>query len=282
MNLSKAVVTAANPAQGSLALQRLVDRDGEEKSALQVILEEIASAGIDDVCVVIPPGDQQRLQQAAGVLGERLTFVEQNAPRGYGDAVYRARDFVGAEPFLHLVGDHLYLSRTATSCARQLVDAARAERCAVTAVQQTRENLLPYFGAVGARRLPQRADLYEIAAVMEKPTPTQAERQLRTSGLRSGFYLCVFGMHVLTPLVMELLEESLESTPKGERVDLTPTLNELSRRERYLALEVNGVRHDIGVKYGLFRAQLAHALGGRDRNQVLTDLVQLLADDRNP
>ena len=151
----------------------------------------------------------------------------------------------------------------------------------MTAVQQTRENLLPYFGAVGARRLAQRADLYEVAAVLEKPTPTQAEQRLRTAGLRTGHYLCVFGMHVLTPLALELLEESVDAAAAEERVSLAPALSELARRERYLALEIDGTRHDIGVKYGLLRAQLAHALCGRDRDLVLTELVHLLADDRN-
>ena len=65
-------------------------------------------------------------------------------------------EFVGDEPFLHLVSDHLYLSREQRRCAQQLVDVAAAENAAVSAVQATRESLLPYYGAVGGKGVPNR------------------------------------------------------------------------------------------------------------------------------
>jgi UTP--glucose-1-phosphate uridylyltransferase len=282
MHISRAVVTAANPAQRSLPLQRLVDRDGHEKSALQLIIEEIASSGIKEICLVVMPEDQPRFLQAAGSHADFLTFVNQDEPRGYGDALLRAREFVGQDPFLHLVGDHLYLSRGTTRCAQQLVEIAQTHQCAVSAVQQTRETELSSFGAVAGRRVPQHGKLYEVTSVLEKPTPTQAEQQLVTAGLRSGYYLCVFGMHVLTPQFMDLLDETLSDAPAGARLTLSPALAELAQRERYLALEVDGSRHDIGGKYGLLNAQLAHALCGRDRDLILTQLLQLLADQSAP
>ena len=214
----------------------------------------------------------------SGDLAERLVFVKQAQPRGYGDALYGAKDFVGDETFLHLVGDHLYLSRTEQSCARQLVEVARTENCSVSAVQQTRENRLPYFGAIGGRRLPQSSRLYEVTTVLEKPTPTLAEQELVMAGLRTGYYLCVFGMHVLTPVIMDLLREQLERASATDKVPLSPALAQLAKRERYLAMELEGTRYDIGVKYGLLIAQLAHCLSGRDRDLILTELVQLLAD----
>jgi UTP--glucose-1-phosphate uridylyltransferase len=56
---------------------------------------------------------------------------------------------------------------------------------------------------------PDAKDFFEIAEVVEKPTPTEAEQRLIVPGLRAGHYLCFFGMHVLTPLVMELLAEDV-------------------------------------------------------------------------
>jgi UTP--glucose-1-phosphate uridylyltransferase len=129
---------------------------------------------------------------------------------------------------------------------------------------------------VGGRRIPGRADLYGIERVIEKPTPTLAEQELMVPGLRVGHYLCFFGLHVLTPAVMEILAEQLAAQP-GERLQLSPALNELARRERYLALSNLGRRYDVGVKYGLLTAQLALALSGGDRDDVLTSLVELLA-----
>ena len=120
-----------------------------------------------------------------------------------------------------------------------------------------------------------KQDLYRIQKVIEKPTPTEAEQELGISGLRAGHYLCFFGMHVLTPALMDVLARNFaEST---QEVTLSDALSELAGREQYLALEQSSRRYDIGAKYGLFRAQLALALDGEERNAVLAQLLELVA-----
>jgi UTP--glucose-1-phosphate uridylyltransferase len=275
VDIKKAIITAAGKSQRTLPLQTLVDRDGTTKTALRIVIEEILSAGIEEICVVVCPGDQAPYSTAAGGKGGRLHFVEQTTPRGYGHAVFCARDFVGREPFLLLVGDHLYVSGGAKRCAEQLAAIASAENCAVSAVQATHESKLPYYGAVGGHLAPGRSGLYEIAQVIEKPTPTEAEQRLIVPGLRAGHYLCFFGMHVFTPAVMDLLAEQMKSSSPA--VHLSSALARLAERERYLACELSGRRYDIGVKYGLLTAQLALALDGQDRDEVLGGLVELLA-----
>jgi UTP--glucose-1-phosphate uridylyltransferase len=275
MKILKAVITAAGPDQNRLPLQRFVDLNGAEKSALQILSEELAAAGVEEICVVVRGGDEPAYREAAGEFTGMLTFVEQREPRGYGDALYCAADFVHDEPFVHLVSDHLYISSESRRCAEQLVQAACRENCPVSAVQATRENMLPYYGAVGGRRVA-AAQLYEIENVLEKPTPTEAEQKLLVPGLRAGHYLCLFGMHVLTPTVMEILGEAVKANRNGP-VLLSPTLGKLALRERYLALQVNGTRYNIGVRYGMLTAQLALALAGIDREEILARLVELLA-----
>ncbi len=76
---------------------------------------------------------------------------------------------------------------------------------------------------------------------------------------------------------MDLLGEALREADGRHGVPLTPSLARLASRERYLAYELAGTRYDIGVKYGLLSAQLALALSGRDRDEVLSMLVELLA-----
>jgi UTP--glucose-1-phosphate uridylyltransferase len=245
-------------------------------------VEEAVDAGVEQIGIVIRPGDAEAYGQAVGEHRSRITFVEQDNPRGYGDAILRARDFVAGEPFLHLVGDHLYISDAANSCAKQLVDIAMNEKCAVSAVQPTRENKLPYFGTVGANRIAGRHDLFQIERMIEKPTPTQAEQDLVVAGLRSGYYLCLFGMHVLTPAVMDVLYELLQANRNGTSVTLTDALTLLAQRERMLAYETDGRRFNIGEKYGLLVAQLAVALTGGDRDEILTELVELLASQPSP
>jgi len=277
VHVSKAVITAAGRDQRTLPVQTLIDRDGREKSVLRILVEEALSAGVDEVAVVVAPGDEDPYGAVLGDHRGRVTFVRQEVPRGYGHAVLCAREFVGDAPFLHLVGDHLYVSREQGSCARQLVAVAEAEVCAVSAVQATRETLLPYYGTVGGRRVSGRRDLYLIERVAEKPTPTEAELHLVVPGLRMGHYLCFFGMHVLTPSVMEILGELLAEQENVHGLTLSAALNVLAQREKYLALEERAQRFDVGVKYGLLIAQLALALNGRDRDLLLTRLLELLA-----
>lgn len=276
MEIKRAIITAAGATQRTLPLQALVDRDGQTKAALRILVEEVFSSGIEEICVVVSPGDQAAYAAAAGPFGSRLRFVEQGEPLGYGHAVFRARDFTSGEPFLLLVGDHLYVSGSQKRSAQQLVEMAAAENCAVSAVQATYESKLPYYGAVGGHLAAGRKGLYEVSEVLEKPTPTEAEQRLIVPGLRAGHYLCFFGMHVLTPAVMELLAE--EAGPNGTRAtSFSKAMAGLARRERYLAFEVQARRYDIGVKYGLLTAQLALALDGGDRDEVLAGLVELLA-----
>jgi len=273
----KAVITAAGRSQRNLPLQTLVDRDGQTKTALTILLEEVLHAGIEEIGVVISPGDQKAFAVAAGEHVQRVQFIEQPAPLGYGHAVSCAHAFTDGEPFLLLVGDHLYVSKDQASCARQLIDIASAEACAVSAVQATHESKLPFYGAVGARRLPGRTALYQVDRVLEKPTPTVAEQKLIVAGLRAGHYLCFFGMHVLTPGVMTVLRELVTAAGEKGGVHLSTALATVAERERYLACELKGRRYDIGVPYGLLTAQLALALSGKDRDEVLTHLVELLA-----
>lgn len=276
VKITKAVITAASRQQRHLPLQTLVDRDGQPKSALAIILEEVELAGIEEIAVVVAPGDLSAYLAAAGTHAVRLTFIEQVEPLGYAHAVVCASSFVQSAPFLLLVGDHLYISRCEKGCAQQLVELASAENCTVSAVQATHESKLPYYGAVGGKRLSSSAGLYEVSDVLEKPTPTQAEQLLLVPGLRAGRYLCFFGMHVLTPGAMELLISMVAEAPTGKQ-PLSPALAELARRERYLALQIEGRRYDIGAKYGLLTAQLALALEGSDRDEVLSSMLELIA-----
>lgn len=277
MDIRKAVITAAGKAQRMLPLQTLVDRDGNQKTALQIIIDEVLQAGIDQICVVVCPGDQPAYINAAGAHSKRLEFIEQTAPLGYGHAVWSANRFVGKAPFLLLVGDHLYVSRSDKRCAQQLVEVAAAENGAVSAVQATHESKLPFYGAVGGRLVTGRKGLFEISEVIEKPTPTEAEQRLIVPGLRAGHYLCFFGMHVLTPTVMDILADEVAKRGDKGGVSLSVALAKLATRERYLACELQGRRYDIGLKYGLLTAQLALALDGQDREEVLSGLVELLA-----
>ena len=307
MRITKAVITAAGrgarqyPAFDTVqkAMMPLVDRDGLTKPVLQIIAEEALESGIEEVCIVAAPGDEEVYRRhfrtyaaniraaykgvdwaeeqarRMGDLAQRLVFAVQDEPLGYGHAVWSARDFVAGQPCLLLLGDHLYISREARRCAKQLIELAEAEQAAASAVQATREHLIGQYGTIGGRRIHDRHDVYAIDEILEKPTPTLAELRLQVPGLRSGHYLCFFGMHVLTPIVFDFLGDIIAADRRElGSIQLTTALNELARHERYLALETRGARHNLGVKFGAIEAQIALSLAGVDRDRMLTTLLE--------
>lgn len=277
MEVQKALITAAADDQRTLPLQSLVDRDGETRTALCILIAEVLSAGIESIGVVINPDDQAAYRAAAGDYADRVVFIGQEQALGYAHAIHCGAAFTAEEPFLLLVGDHLYISGTDRSCAQQLVQIARAENCAVSAVQATHESKLPFYGAVGGHLVDAAQRTYQIENVLEKPTPTEAEQKLIVPGLRAGYYLCFFGMHVLTPGVQDELARHLASSEDPRSINLRQALAKLATTERYLAAELDGRRYDFGVKFGLLTAQLALSLSGPDRDEVLSNLVELLA-----
>ncbi len=309
VRITRAIITAAGrgarqyPASDPVqkAMLPVVDRDGLTKPVLQIIVEEALESGVEDVCVVVAPGDEVlyraqfrgyadnlrsaynghdwAIQQASQVeeLEQRLRFTVQPQPEGYGHAVWQARDFAAGQPVLLLLSDHLYVSTETRRCARQLIDLATAEDCAASAVQATREHLIHQYGTLTGRRLQGRPDVHVINEIIEKPNPTLAELKLQTPGLRSGHYLCFFGIHVLTPLVFDLLDDMVKGQVRElGQIQLTTALNTLARRERYLALETRGCRYNLGVKFGVVEAQIALAMAGADRERMLSLLLELV------
>lgn len=272
MKVRKALITAAGPRQRRLPLQSLTDRSGATQPALAIILAEMFDAGIEQVGLVLAPGDRSAYESLLAPFSARLTYLEQAEPRGYADAVACGHAFVGTEPFLLQVSDHLYVSRAERSCTRQLLDIAEERACAVSAVQATHESLLRFYGTVAGTLVPGHRGLYQIENVIEKPTPTAAEQQCIVPGLRSGHYLCFFGMHVFPHTLFDLLDKAPGST-------LTPALARLAQRESYLAAEVAGLRADLEAPFGLLRAQLALGLHSTAREEVLAVIAEELLRD---
>lgn len=314
----KAVVTAAGrgtrqyPASSAVQKEMfpLVDRDGLSKPVLQIIGEEAVAAGVEEICIVTGPGDEhvyrdyfQRMNQddlrafrgkdwailqseKLQEFGERLTFVPQQSPEGYGHAVYQAREFVGDEPFLLMLGDHIYISadRGGANCAKQLIDRYHAAgRQVMTAVQMTPGKLLHLFGTLQCELLDPLQGLYQVDAIYEKPTEEYAAAHLRTSGLPPGSYLCHFGLHVFPAAIFDALEYHLANNlrEKGE-FQLTNAQEYLRAKllapGEYAACTIDGQRFDTGIPYGVMESQIALALAGVHRAEIVEAIARLLAE----
>ncbi len=311
MKVRKAVITAAGrgtrqyPASTTVQKEMfpLVDVDGLTKPTIQIIAEEAFAAGIEEVCIVTAPGDDEMyhrhfrgltddllpafrgkewaLHESAQLarMERALTYVAQPSPEGYGHAVFSAREWVGDEPFLLLLGDHVYLTRDPAGrrCARQGGAVFGQVGQTVSAVKRTPERQLGLFGAVRGEPLAETPGLYAVTTLIEKPSVERARRELRTPGLRADEYLCFFGMSVFSPAIFDCLGYLIahDLRERGE-FQLTSAQALLAEREPYLAFEALGDRYDMGVPAGLVETQLALALHSPLRDELLTALDQLL------
>jgi UTP--glucose-1-phosphate uridylyltransferase len=318
MNIKKAIITAAArgerlyPVSDTVqkAMLPIVDADGINKPIIQIIAEEAFSSGVEEICIICAPGDEKRylenfqsLQstllkafkqhewaqiQAAGIknLLERISFKIQEIPRGYGDAVYLAKEFIKEEPFLLLLGDYLYVSDNKKKrCSQQLIELANIEDCSVSAVNPTIEHQINKYGTLTGKSILKYSGVYQIEKIIEKPSVSLAELELQTSGLRAGYYLCFFGMHVFKPVIFDYLKKAIEINKNSNATTLlTPSQQELADTEKYLALEMKGSRYDTSKKLGLMQAQIALGLAGSIKNEVLSTIIHILSESemRNP
>ena len=275
----KAVITAAGKNHRHLPLQTISDAAGQPVSILLMQLRELRAAKMDTVGVVINAGDEALMRDAAGELADFIELIPQVGGEGYGHAICCAQDFVGNEPFLLSIADHLFVSDLPDrNCFEQVIDAAGQLNASVSAVQPTRESQIHRFGTVGGDRVEGEAHLLRVSEVIEKPTPTLAEQKLMVSGLRAGQYLAFFGLHVLQPSIFEHLTRLMDAAAAPQSVTLTDAVNQLLSEEDYFALQVQGRRFDLEAPFGLLHGQLALALKSDAREQILADLIQLVAD----
>lgn len=308
----KAVITAAGRGTrqypASAAVQKelfpLVDRDGLTKPVIQIIGEELLDSGIEEICIVTQPGEEKIYRdyfrrmtdeevrayrgkdwailesEKLGAFGERLHFAEQKTPEGFGHAVYQARAFVGDEPFVLMLGDHIYISNVKDRCTAQLVRVFESYRAdAVTGVQPTLEKLLHLFGVIRGAPIDPSKGVYKAELIVEKPSVELAREKLVTPGLPAGNYLAHFGIHVFSPQIFDALEHLIVNNIRRNNEFQLTDAQELMRQrvDKYWAVVVDGQRYDTGIPYGLMETQLALALNGVHRVEICEAIARILA-----
>jgi len=308
----KAVITAAGQGTrqypASTAMQKemfpLVDRDGLTKPVIQIIGEEAIDSGIEEICIITQPGegklyrdyfrrlDDQMVKafrgkdwailesEKLGAFGERLSFAEQHTPEGFGHAVYQAKDFVGDEPFLLLLGDHIYISDIKDRCARQLIRVFEHYMLdAVTGVQPTVERLLHLFGVLKGEPIDPNQGIYKAELIMEKPSIDVAREKMVTPGLPAGNYLAHFGMYVFSPQIFDSIEYLIKNNIREKNeIQLTAAQEHMRQNvSKYWAVVSQGQRYDTGIPYGLMETQLALALNGIHRTEICEAIARILA-----
>ncbi len=248
----------------------IVDRDGIAKPAILLIIEEALEAGIEEVIVIVQEGDLADFQSFFTVqvsienynklprqfqayarrlleIGRQVSFVVQRNQEGFGHAVYSAREAVGDEPFLLMLGDHIYRSDGEKSCARQLIEAYQQHGASVIGLRRTPEDAIANFGTVAGVWIDDQRVL-NVTEFAEKPTIDYARSNLHVPGLPEDEYLTVFGQYIIKPKIFDYLEEHIEHNvrERGE-FQLTSALDRLRQEDGFLGLMIDGQRYDIGL-----------------------------------
>lgn len=274
----KAVIPAAGfgtrmfPATKAVKKELLpiIDRTGRAKPIILAIVEEALSAGIEEVGIVVqkgsrtffedffkaPPSPQlfQKLSQPnqdyskyLQDLGQKVTILTQDVQEGFGHAVFCAREWTNNEPFLLLLGDHIYASATESSCARQLLDIYSQVQQSAIGLRVTASDVIHHYGcAAGVWQQPD--SLLAVTQLYEKPDIEYARQHLRVAGMADNLFLSFFGMYVLEPKIFDCLAEHIDGNfrEKGE-FQLTSCLDKLRQSEGMAGYVVQGRCFDTGL-----------------------------------
>jgi len=247
----------------------VIDRDGIAKPVILVVVEEALSSGIDEIVIVVQkeeferyhsffntqvsienfvklPNRYQEYAERLLEIGKQIHLVEQPSQDGFGHAVFCSRETVGDEPFLLMLGDHIYQSHTERLCSRQMIEAFRKFNTSVVGLYETPKEYISSFGTVGGY-WSQEGSILNVTEFAEKPTIDYAENQLHVAGMPDDKYLSLFGQYLLTPRIFEILEEhiSKDFRERGE-IQLTSALERLRQEEGCLGVVIDGDRYDVG------------------------------------
>lgn len=291
----KAVIPAAGigtrmfPATKAVKKELLpiITPDGVMKPILLAIIEEAVSAGIEEIAVIVracdeaffrdvftsppPPEVYTRLPDRARELcdellefGRRLTFIPQETQEGFGHAVFCAREWVGNEPFLLMLGDHIYVSKTDVSCARQFVSAFEASgKKSVLGLYIAEADEVSHYGTVTGAWIDEHRRVLEISELSEKPSLDYARNSLVTEGIGADHFLCIYGQYVLTPKIFDHLALEIESDQRqGGEFQLTTALEALRQDEGVLGCLVQGEHYDTGQPVNYLNSLVAYHSGG--------------------
>jgi UTP-glucose-1-phosphate uridylyltransferase/mevalonate kinase len=270
----------------------IIDRDGRAKPIILAIVEEALSAGIEEVGIVVQKGDRTffedffktppspELFQKLSVtnqeystylqdLGQKVTILIQDIQEGFGHAVFCAQEWTNNEPFLLLLGDHIYSSATNSSCARQLLDIYSQVQQSVIGLRVTPSDVIHHYGCAAGVWQQQDAIL-SVTQLYEKPTIDYARQHLSVEGMAEDLFLSFLGMYVLGPKIFDYLAENINCNfrERGE-FQLTSCLDKLRQSEGMTGYVVQGRCFDTGLPEVYRQTLIDFALYGRSQESAV-------------
>ena len=251
-----------------------------DKPVIQYIVEEAVSAGVEQILIITNRGKtaiedyfdyapdlEERLladgkEKDAAVVHRvadmaDVLFLRQKETKGLGHAIWRAKSFVGNEPFAILLGDDIMLGKKPV--LKQLVEAAEANSCSAVAIHEVPDELIVKYSSVKLEE-PRGERVWRISDMNEKPTLEEKLSQF-----------AILGRYVLTPAIFDILAD----TPPGRNneIQLTDGMKELVRHEPMVGVDFEGRRYDTGNLKGYLESIIDFALENEEAGDWLRQFI---------
>ena len=283
MKLRKAVIPAAGLGTRFLPATKAQPKEMlpiVDKPTIQYIIEEAASAGVEDIIIVTgrskrsiedhfdrsielefelkKSGKSDWLEMVKSISEiANIHFIRQKQPLGLGHAVLTASHFIGDEPFAVLLGDDVVVSKK--PALQQMVDVFSEYKTSILGVQEVSPDAVSRYGIVDCINIDNA--VYKVRDLIEKPKKEDAPSNI-----------AILGRYILTPSIFKYLEN--QTPGAGGEIQLTDALKRLSKNEAMYAYTFKGHRYDVGTKIGFLQANIEFAL----RNpEIADDLKKYLA-----
>lgn len=269
--VTKAIIPAAGLGTRMLPASKAIPKEMlpiVDKPAIQYIVEEAVEAGIKDILIITnrgkgamedhfdhnfeleynlrQKGKDDILKELEGVAKlANITFLRQKETGGLGDAVYKAKTFVGDEPFAVLYGDDVIIGeKPAIGEMLEAFEQSGGEGGVVGVKEVAAEQIVKYCTLDVT---PLENGVMKVNDMIEKPKPEQI----------MSLY-AILGRCILQPEIFDVLEK----TPKGAggELQLTDAMATLAREGKMYAIEYSGTRYDMGNKLGFLIANIEHGL----------------------
>jgi UTP--glucose-1-phosphate uridylyltransferase len=269
MRIRKAVLPVAGLGTRVLPASKVIPKEMlplVDKPTLQYIVEEAVSAGIEEIifvtsrskrsiedhfdafpeleAVLEKKGKRRELEELHHI--ERMAeyvAVRQPQPLGLGHAILCAKDLVGDEPFVVMLGDDLVAPET--PCLPRMIELYENYGGSVLSLFVCPPEQISVFGVASVKDLAD--DAVKVNFLVEKPKQEEAPSDLALAG-----------RYVLTPDIFALLEETQPGA--GGEIQLTDAIQMQAAAGNCYGLRFNGVRYDTGNPLGYLTTSIAYAL----------------------
>lgn len=284
MKVRKAVIPAAGLGTRFLPATKAMPKEMlpiVDKPTIQFIVEEAKKSGIEDILIVTGKSKRAiedhfdsnpeleadleekhkdkllKLTQSITELGVNLYYTRQPHPAGLGDAIYRARSFVGDEPFVVMLGDDLMDDQQPLT--QQLIERYNKTHASTIAVMKVPHEEVSKYGVIDPSGKIEDG-LYNVESFVEKPAVEDAPSDL-----------AIIGRYLLTPEIFDILAH--QKPGRGGEIQLTDAIDTMNKTQRVFAHEFKGARHDVGNKEGYLETAIQYGLTHPETKDALKEYI---------